>query len=54
MICNNVRCFDVNKVRDVEAYPPMKTGRLYPKLVYFKGDIHVFGGWIENVYVHSN
>ena len=49
MTCSNVRCIDVNKVKDVEPYPLMTTGRLYPEVVYFKSEIYVFGGWIKNV-----
>ena len=43
--CSNVSCVDVNKLGDVEAYPPMKTEREGLKVVYLKGDIFVFGGW---------
>ena len=46
--CRNVICIDVNKVRDVEAYPPMKKGREFPKAVYVQGDIYVFGGFNNN------
>ena len=47
-ICNKVSCIDLYKVRDVKAYPSMKTGRLSPKVVYLKGYIYVFGGWSFN------
>ena len=48
MTYSNVSCIDVNKVEDVEAYPPMKTKRNILKVVYLKDDIYVFGGWNNN------
>ena len=59
MANSNVSCINVNKVRDVEAYPPMITGRFNAKVVYLKGDIYVFGGcnkdgyWINSVDKYS-
>ena len=43
-----VNCIDVNKLADVETYPPMKLGRDSLEVIYFKGDIYVFGGWNNN------
>ena len=43
--CSNVSCIDVNKVRDVETYPPMKTERFSAKVIYLKSDVYAFGGW---------
>ena len=56
---SHVSCLDFNKVRDVEAYPSMKIGRLSSRLIYLKGDIYVFGGkkinnnWIKYVDKYS-
>ena len=47
---SNVSCIDLNKVGDVEAYPPMKMGRHFLEVVYLKGDIYVFGGLNKNKY----
>ena len=59
MTCKNVSCIDVNKVGNVEAYPPMITGRSFLEVVYLKNDIYVFGGysnksnWIKSVDKYS-
>ena len=54
MTCNNVSCIDVNKLEDVEAFPPMITGRSFFEVVYLKGFIYAFGGWnINNDWIKS-
>ena len=48
MTCRKVSCVDVDKLGDVEAYPPLQTGRNFLEVVYLKGDVYVFGGWSNN------
>ena len=51
---SNVSCIDVNKVGNVKLYyPPMKTERFSAKIVYLKGDIYVFGGYINLDWIKS-
>ena len=54
MACRNVSFIDIHKVRNVEAYPLMKTERISAKVVYLKGDVYVFCGWnINNNWMKS-
>ena len=46
--CSDVRYIDVNKVRDVEPYPPMITERRFLNAVCLKSDIYVFSGLNDN------